>query len=171
MDLYTKDNVPWFLKLLNMICSKKFMLITWEQLQIPEWQKKYISKDTANINTSVINCTKAHFACHGIPEICHTNNGPQYISNKFKMFSRTYGFQHTWSAPHYPKGNRRAKTAVKVAKNMLKRSYDFYSALLNYRNMLQQGRSYSSVHRMMNRRTKTLPPTSNYTSSLTHRCK
>ena len=55
----------------------------------------------------------------------------EFISDEFKMFSRTYGFQHTRSAPYYPKENEQAEAAVKVAKNMLKWSDDFYSALLN----------------------------------------
>ena len=70
------------------------------------------------------------------------DNGPQYISNELKMFSRTYGSQHTRSAPYYPRGNRQAEAAVKVAKNMLKRSNDFYIAPLNYRNTPQQVQSY-----------------------------
>ena len=228
MDLYTKDNVPWFLKVLNMIYLKKFMPITWKQLGIPEWQKKccfdcicqrtlptcatlapnvqnfktqhqnsqwdcylllslpweIMSQDLfefenndylvtvchfsdwigvdhlpETLATTVINCTKAHFAHHDKPDICHMGNGPQYISNKLKMLSRTYAFQHTWSAPYYPKGNRRAEAAIKVAKNTLKWSNYFYSALLNYRNTSQQGHSYCPAQRMMNCRTRTLLPT------------
>ena len=231
MDLYTKDNAPWFLKLLNMICSKKFIPITCDSYQSSNIRMAkealfwpHISKDIASmcnscsecakfqntapkepmrllplpslpwqiisqdlfeyenndylvtlchfsewievdhlpdtLATIVINCTKAHFAGYDIPEICHTDNGPQYISNEFKMFSRTYGFQHTRSAPYYPKGNGRAEAAVKVAKNMLKRSNDFYIAFLNYRNTPQQGHSYSPAQRTMNCRTRTLLPTS-----------
>ena len=110
--------------------------------------------------TTVINCTKAHFAGYDIPEICHMDNGPQYISNELKMFSRTYGFQHTRSAPYYPRGNRQAEAAVKVAKNMLKRSNDFYIAPLNYRNTPQQVQSYYPAQRTMNYRTRALLPTS-----------
>lgn len=55
--------------------------------------------------TTVINCTKAHFARHGIPEIRYTENCPKYISNELKIFSRTDGFQNTRSAPYYPKRN------------------------------------------------------------------
>ena len=57
------------------------------------------------LSTTVINCSKAHFARHCIPDICHTDNGPQFISNDFITFAKTYGFKHTRSAPYYPKGN------------------------------------------------------------------
>jgi len=39
------------------------------------------------LSNTVINCTKAHFSRHGISEICHTDNGPQFISNDFRKFA------------------------------------------------------------------------------------
>ena len=112
--------------------------------------------------TTVIECTKAHFARFGIPQICHTDNGSQFISDDYhKKFVSLYGFKHTRSSPYHPKGNGRAEAAVKVCKNMLKKSSDIEAALLNYRNTPQQGHSYSPAQRMMNHRTRTLLPTSN----------
>ncbi|XP_057302771.1 uncharacterized protein K02A2.6-like [Hydractinia symbiolongicarpus] len=110
--------------------------------------------------STVVRHTTAHFSRYGIPEICHTDNGPQFISNEFKNFAKQYGFHHTRSAPYFPKGNERAEAAVKVAKNMLKKSQDFQIALLNYRNTPQQGHLSSPAQRMMNRRTRTMLPTS-----------
>ena len=75
----------------------------------PDWIEIDHLPDT--LATTVINCTKAHFARHGTPEICHADNGPQYISKKSKMFSKTYGFQPTRSAPYYPKRNGRTEAA------------------------------------------------------------
>ena len=31
------------------------------------------------LSSTVINCTKAHFARFGVPQICHTDNGPQFL--------------------------------------------------------------------------------------------
>ena len=123
-----------------------------------DWIEVDLLPDT--LSTTVVNHTKAHFSRYGVPEICHTDNGPQFISNEFKTFAEQYGFHHTRSAPYHPKGNGRAEAAVKVAKNMLKKSKDIQTALLNYRNTPQQGHLYSPAQRMMNRRTKTLLPTS-----------
>lgn len=111
------------------------------------------------LSATVIECTKAQFARHGIPDICHTDNGPQFISNDYKNFSNTYGFKHTRSAPYYPKGNGRAEAAVKIAKSMLKKCHDFHTALLNYRNTPQQGHTHSPAQRLMSRRTRTTLPT------------
>ena len=110
---------------------------------------------------SVIQCTKAHFARFGVPQICHTDNGSQFISNAYRKFSEDYGFKHTRSSPYHSKGNGRAEAAVKVCKAMLKKSDDIQAAMLNYRNTPQQGHSYSPVQRMMNHRTRSMLPTSN----------
>jgi len=62
---------------------------------------KYDKRDSCNClpllrldrsRFSLINCTKAHFSRHGIPEICHTDNGPQFVSNNFRKFTQSYGF-------------------------------------------------------------------------------
>ena len=110
--------------------------------------------------TTVISKTKAHFARFGVPKICHTDNGPQYISKEFKDFASEYGFKHTTSSPYYPQGNGRAEAAVKVGKGMLKKADDFDNAMLTYRNTPPQGHSYSPAQRMLSRRTRTLLPTS-----------
>ncbi len=110
---------------------------------------------------TVISCTKAQFARYGVPQICHTDNGTQFTSNEYKQFATEYSFKHTRSSPYHPQGNGRAEAAVKVAKNMLKKTKDFHAAMLNYRNTPQEGHSYSPAQRMMNHRTKTLLPTSN----------
>ena len=112
------------------------------------------------LSSTVVQCTKAHFARFGISEILHSDNGSQFLSHDFNQFALTYNFIHTKSSPYHPKGNGRAEAAVKVSKNMLK-SPDFPAALLNYRNTPQEGHSYSPVQRMMNHRTRTMLPTSN----------
>ena len=116
---------------------------------------------TNTLSQTIIDHTKAHFARYGVPQICHTDNGPQFISKEYKQFCNTYGFNHTKSSPYYPRGNGRAEAAVKVAKSMLKKTDDLYAALLNYRNTPQQGHHYSPAQRLMNHHTRTLVPTSN----------
>ena len=113
------------------------------------------------LSATVINATKAHFARYGIPRICHTDNGPQFISKEYQAFASSYHFKHTKSFPYHPQGNGRAEAAVKVVKSMFKKSDDFHAALLNYRNTPQQGHTYSPAQRIMNHRTRTLLPTSN----------
>ena len=82
----------------------------------------------------MVNHTKAHFARHGIPARCLTDNGPQFTSNEYKLFTNKFGFEHVTTAPYWSRSNGRAKTAVSDAKAIIKKSDDIYLALLNIRN-------------------------------------
>ena len=114
------------------------------------------------LSATVINKTKAHFAQFGIPQICHTDNGSQFASKEYENFATQYGFKHTTSSQYHPQGNGRAEAAVKVAKATLKKSADFQTALVNYRNTPPQGHTYSPAQRMLCRRTRTTLPIPNH---------
>ena len=109
--------------------------------------------------TTAIENSKAHFARFGVPVVCHTDNGSQFISKEYDRFAEEYGFRHTTSSPYHPKGNGRAETAVKVAKSMLKKAHDLHNSMLMYRNTPPQGHAYSPAQRMLLRRTRTTLPT------------
>ena len=110
---------------------------------------------------TVVDKTRTHFARHGVPAQCHTDNGPQFISQEYESFASSYGFTHTTSSPYHSQGNGRAEAAVKLIKLMLKKSDDLEAALLNYRNTPPCGHSFSPSQRLFNRRTRTTVPTSN----------
>ena len=118
-----------------------------------------VDKLEDTLSSTVIEKTKCHLARYGVPAICHTDNGPQFISNQYRKFSADYSFKHTTSSPYHPKGNGRAEAAVKVAESMLKKADDFHSAMLNYRNTPPQGHTHSPAQRMFLRRTRTTLPT------------
>jgi len=107
----------------------------------------------------VIDKTKAHFSRYGIPNICHTDNGPQFGCAEYENFAKAYCFQHTTSSPYHPEGNGRAEAAVKLIKTMMKKSDDFHAAMLHYRNTPPRGHTYSPAQRMLLRRTRTTLPT------------
>lgn len=112
-------------------------------------------------STAVIQKVKSHFARYGIPNTVISDNGPQFSSVEFSHFARAYDFNHITSSPHYPKSNGKAESAVKSAKQMLKKTTransDQHLALLNIRNTPSQGLP-SPAQRMFNRRTRTLLP-------------
>ena len=116
-----------------------------------------------NLSKTVIQKMTAHFSRYGIPEQLVTDNGPQFVSSSFRHFTIKYDIQHTTSSPHQPRSNRKAESAVKVAKRILKKTLktgeDPYLAILNLRNTPQQGIDLSPAQRLMGRRTKTLLPT------------
>ena len=71
---------------------------------------------------NVISVTKAQFACYGIPDTFLSDNGPQYTSQEFSNFAKTYGFKLTTQSPYYARATGKAEAAVKEAKKMLKKN-------------------------------------------------
>ena len=67
----------------------------------------------------VINAIKKNFARAGIPRECVSDN-----SHEYSRFAGKYGFKAIKSSPFYSKGNVKAESAIKVAKNILKKVRD-----------------------------------------------
>jgi hypothetical protein len=57
---------------------------------------------------SVIMRLKAQFARHGIPQVLVTDNGPQFLADEFRSFSKQWEFTHAKSSPYHPQGNGKA---------------------------------------------------------------
>ncbi|KXJ07207.1 Retrovirus-related Pol polyprotein from transposon opus [Exaiptasia diaphana] len=128
-------------------------------LPIPTLPCQLVSQDIFESNQEEYLKTIAHFARYGVPKMCHTDNGPQFISQEYKDFATVYGFHHTTSFPYHSKGNDRAEAAVKVSKDIVEKSKDVKSSLLNYRNTPPKGHSYSPAQRMFMRQTRSTLPT------------
>ena len=98
--------------------------------------------------STVTRAMKRNLARHGIPDGCITDNAPQIDSHEYSSFAGEYGFTMIKSSPYYSRTNRKAESAVKIAKNILKKSrhQDPNLAFLAYRNKPQQGYSYSPAH-------------------------
>ena len=111
---------------------------------------------------STIKALKQMFACHGIPNRLHSDNGPQFASREFRQFAHKYGFQHTTSSPLHPQGNGLVERAVHTVKDLLAKSRDsgedFYLALLAYRATPHDTTSLAPAHLLMGRRLRTTLP-------------
>ena len=111
----------------------------------------------------VINKLKAHFARYGIPDVCISDNGPQFSSDEFKAFCNNWLFEHNTSSPGYPQSKGKAEQAVKETKTFSwrrrQRKLEQIHTFLSHRNTPTQGLDSSPVQRLMSRRTKTLLPT------------
>ena len=105
-----------------------------------------------NSATTVIKKLKAQLACYKIPRQVISDISPQFVSSKFRNFTKIWGDDHTTTSPHHSK----VESVVKVTEHMLQktaRSGDHqYLALLNIRNALDS----SPAQRLMGRRTRTL---------------
>ena len=107
---------------------------------------------------------KAHFARYSIPDTVISDNGPQFSSEEFRLFSKRWGFEHITSSPRHSQSNGMSESAVKTAKRLVKRTLlaheDTSLSLLDLRNTPTQGMTRSPAERMLNRQSKTLLPTS-----------
>ena len=110
--------------------GNKYLLVVDSFSRYPE----VIQLPSTTTSAKVISVLKSVFARHGIPEEFISDNGPQYSSQEMKEFALQYGFRHTTSSPHYPRGHGQAERAVKTVKSLLLvDAEDPFLALLNYR--------------------------------------
>ena len=74
------------------------------------------------------------FARHGIPDVCVSDNGPQFTAHEYKKFSKQWKFELVMTSLRYPKSNGKVENAVGAAKRLMKKvkknSSDAYLALL-----------------------------------------
>ena len=143
-----------------MIGTDLFELSGEHYLLVVDYFSRYpeIAKLASTTSAAVITSLKSIFARHGIPEVVHSDNGPQYASQEFSMFAKSYGFQHTTSSPRYPQSNGQAERTVKTVKQMLKQSKDPYWVLLNYCAMPLPWCKRSPAELLMGRRLRTRVP-------------
>ena len=137
-------------------------LFEWEKsnyLLIVDYQSRWIEivRLPQTTSRSIVNHMSSIFARYGIPELVVSDNGPQYSSDCFKEFARTYGFQHVTSSPHYPQANGEAERAVQTIKGLLKKAPDPYLALLAYR-ATPLALGYTPSELLMGRKLRTTVP-------------
>ena len=61
-----------------------------------------VGRITSIISRSNARELKVVFARFGIPEVLVTDNGAQFSSAEFSVFTQTWGFDHVTSSPRYP---------------------------------------------------------------------
>ena len=61
---------------------------------------------------------------HGIPEVVHSDNGPEFSSLEFQQFAKQYQFQHVTSSPRFPQSNGLVEHTVQTAEELLKKPYE-----------------------------------------------
>eukprot|EP00914_Ancora_sagittata_P015152 GHVO01029710.1.p1 GENE.GHVO01029710.1~~GHVO01029710.1.p1 ORF type:complete len:1206 (-),score=132.44 GHVO01029710.1:398-4015(-) len=128
------------------------------------WEIDYLRSTSTG---EVIRKLKAHCARYGKMDEIMSDNGPQFASEEFKSFCKKWDIVQVTSSPYHPKSNGKAEAAVKLAKNLLKRTddgEDFFLALMAQRNTPRQDK-LSPTELMMGRKTKTILPITSETLS------
>ena len=121
---------PW-----QRVGSDLFLLNGVNHLVVVDYFSRYpeVIKLKSTTTTSIVEALKAIFSRHGVPETLVSDNGPQYASQEFSEFARSYDFCHVTSSPYFPQSNGQAERTVQTVKKLLKESSDPYMALLSYR--------------------------------------
>ena len=88
--------------------------------------------------------------------------GSQFVSSAFKTFCEKWCITHVTSSPGHQRENGKAKSAVKIAKTLLKKTayshQDQYLAFLELRNTPRQDASISPTEIMLGRQTRSVIP-------------
>jgi len=109
----------------------------------------------------VIRKLQVHILRNGIVETLVTDNGPQYSSEAFADFAKTWDFEHHTSSPLHPKGNALSEKGEGIAKKLMKKAKasgrNTYLTFLEYRNTpLECG--FTPAQLLLSRRTKSVVP-------------
>ncbi len=119
---------PW-----QVVATDLFELHGVHYLLIADYFSCYpeVSRLTTTTSAAVITAMKAVFTRHGIPEVLHSANGPQYSSHEFAVFGDSYGFQHSTSSPLYPQSNGQTERMAQTAKRLMTNSSDPINGFAN----------------------------------------
>lgn len=106
---------------------------------------------------------KNHFAWYGCRDRLISDNGLQSTSSEFRKFTKEWDFEQRTNSTGNTKANRKVKSAVKTASNLIQNAQHsrmvLYIVIHDYCNMLTEGLESSPVQHLMNRATQTLLPT------------
>ncbi|KAG1650875.1 U6 small nuclear RNA (adenine-(43)-N(6))-methyltransferase [Nymphon striatum] len=150
---------PW-----QKLATDVFYYSNHKYLVVADYYSKFfeMSKIPDVTSHTVIDRLKSHFACHGIPEILKSDNGPEYSSFEFKTFVNKYNIKHITSSPRYPQSNGFAERTVQTAKNLLKKAkedkQDVEISLLELRNTPLKNLGLSPAEILMGRKTRSWLP-------------
>lgn len=102
------------------------------------------------------------FSQFGFPVELRSDNGPQMAGSWLREILQAHGVRLITSSPYHPRGNSLAERAVQEAKKLLKKySYgtpEFFTALLEWRNVPRSTNLGSPMQRLMGRQARTTLP-------------
>ena len=110
---------PW-----SRVAADQFKLHGKDYIVLVDFYSDFIEIKELQENTSsaVIEFLKEQYSRYGIPDTLVTDNGPQFTSQEFRQFTRSWEFVHVSSFPHHHRANWKMEAAVKVAKSLLKKA-------------------------------------------------
>ena len=121
---------PW-----QKVGSDLFDFNTRKYIVVVDFYSRWIhcSQIPSSTAKTVVNYLSALNEKYGYFDEIMTDNGPCYAGDIFRDFCKSIGASHITSSPRYPQSNGQAESAVKIAKNILKKNNgDLKKGLLSY---------------------------------------
>lgn len=107
---------------------------------------------TTTTASATLDMLRQWFSCHGIPEQVVTDNGTQFTSEAFAIFTKMNGIKHVRSAPYHPASNGLAERFVQSLKRSLQ------ATVKDDRTLIQRLSSYLLTYRTTPHATTGVPP-------------
>ena len=132
------------------------------------WPSVFHFKPGQTTAPYLLSVLRNHFASFGVPEESSSDGGPQFESEAFKSFLRTWGIHFRLSSVGYAQSNGRAEVGVKSMKRMLHNNISangslnndkILRALLEYRNTPLPDINLSPAQILFHRQLKDAIPT------------
>ena len=123
-----------------------------DYLIIMDYFSRYLIAEKLTDTTAETVCrtVKKVFSLFGIPNSVISDNGPQFVSDRFKQLMDQWNILHRTSSPKYSQSNGEAERGVQTFKKLIKKNENVDQALLCYRDApLQNG--YSPAQLLMGR--------------------
>ena len=105
------------------VCADYFSIVAHSYLTIVDrysgWLCVYHCKINEMDAKALINIFRNLFIAYGFSEEISSDGGPQFKSNEFQQFLKTWGVKWRPSSASYPQSNGRAELGVKAAKRII----------------------------------------------------
>ena len=95
--------------------NKAYLLVTDSHSKWPE-----IIEMNSTTAARTITEVRKLFSAYGLPLQLVSDNGPQFISDKFDEFKKSNGIKHIRCAPYHPASNEAVKRLVQIFKKPMK---------------------------------------------------
>jgi len=82
-----------------------------------KWPEVHMMESTTT--EVLIKHLQQNFATHGIPYLIVSDNGPQFVTEKFQHYCMSRGIQHITTAPYHPCSNGEAERLAQTFKNYI----------------------------------------------------
>ena len=160
-------DIPW-----TKVGTDLFEIYSKSYLTVVDYTSNFfdISEIPDKRSSTVVLHTKRIFFRYGISKKVISDNGPEFIGNAYKKFSKKWDFNHTTSSPVHPQSNGQVGKTIQTIKTTLYKVFenneDPYLASLSIRSVHGPSNNTPLTTVFFNRTIRTIIPSVNETSNM-----